>query len=63
MSTDEDRQRLAEQLASSPVRELVDVLRRALPQFTQEAYGMRTVLRSPRTPSARTARTAEAPAP
>ncbi|WP_435207015.1 hypothetical protein [Micromonospora sp. bgisy143] len=44
MSTDEDRQRLAEQLASLPVRELVDVLRRALPQFTQEAYGMRTVL-------------------
>ncbi|MEU7843996.1 hypothetical protein AB0B39_23890 [Micromonospora sp. NPDC049114] len=44
MSTDEDRERLAGQLAALPVRELVDVLRRALPGFTQEAYGMRTVL-------------------
>ncbi|MET8265575.1 hypothetical protein ABZU92_16475 [Micromonospora arida] len=44
MSTDEDRERLAGQLVALPVRELVDVLRRALPHFTEEAYGMRTAL-------------------
>ncbi|MGC4846558.1 hypothetical protein ACLQ3F_04930 [Micromonospora sp. DT15] len=44
MSTDEDRERLAGQLMALPVRELVDVLRRALPHFTEEAYGMRTAL-------------------
>ncbi|MEU5670176.1 hypothetical protein ABZ749_07335 [Micromonospora sp. NPDC047753] len=44
MSTDEDRERLAGQLMALPVHELVDVLRRALPHFTEEAYGMRTAL-------------------
>ncbi|RAO38916.1 hypothetical protein ONO23_00602 [Micromonospora noduli] len=44
MATDEDRERLAGQLVALPVRELVDVLRRALPHFTEEAYGMRTAL-------------------
>ncbi|MGW5560099.1 hypothetical protein ACWER9_23100 [Micromonospora sp. NPDC003944] len=44
MSTDEDRKRLAEHLTALPVRELVDVLRRALPHFTEESYGTRTAL-------------------
>jgi hypothetical protein len=44
MSTDEDRERLAGHLMALPVRELVDVLRRALPHFTEEAFGTRTAL-------------------
>ncbi|MEU7995226.1 hypothetical protein AB0B83_07785 [Micromonospora sp. NPDC049060] len=44
MSTDEDRERLAEQLMALPVRELVDVLRRVLPHFTEDQYGVRTTL-------------------
>jgi hypothetical protein len=44
VSTDEDRDRLAEQLRGLPVRELVDVLRRVLPGYAEESYGMRTNL-------------------
>lgn len=44
MSTDGDRDRLAEQLRGLPVRELVDVLRRVLPGRTEETSGLRTVL-------------------
>lgn len=44
MSTDEDRDRLAEKLCGLPVRELVDVLRRVLPGYAEESYGMRTHL-------------------
>ncbi|MEH1164644.1 hypothetical protein V6V47_04565 [Micromonospora sp. CPCC 205539] len=42
MSTDEERDRLAEQLAALPVHELVDVMRRVLPTYTEDRYGMRT---------------------
>ncbi|MFI7261187.1 hypothetical protein ACIBP4_02610 [Micromonospora maritima] len=44
MPTDEDRDHLADQLAALPVRELVDVLRRVLPRYTESSYGIRTVL-------------------
>ncbi|MCW3844826.1 zinc ribbon domain-containing protein [Micromonospora yasonensis] len=44
MTTDEDRDRLAEQLVALPVYELVDVLRRVLPQYTEDHYGSRTEL-------------------
>lgn len=39
VSTDEDRDRLAEQLVRLPVHELVDVMRRVLPHYTKERYG------------------------
>ncbi|MGC4814809.1 hypothetical protein ACLQ29_30125 [Micromonospora sp. DT228] len=39
MTTDEDRDRLAEQLVGLPVYELVDVMRRVLPHYTDERYG------------------------
>jgi hypothetical protein len=44
VSTDEDRDHLAEQLRGLPVRELVDVLRRVLPGYAEERDGMRTTL-------------------
>ncbi|TCC00642.1 hypothetical protein E0H26_02945 [Micromonospora zingiberis] len=44
MTTDEDRESLAERLAALPVPELVDVLRRVLSHHTEEEYGIRTVL-------------------
>ncbi|WP_141908923.1 zinc ribbon domain-containing protein [Micromonospora sp. A202] len=44
MTTDEDRDRLAEQLVALPVYELVDVLRRVLPHHSQDRYGIRTEL-------------------
>ncbi|MFG1966244.1 hypothetical protein [Nonomuraea sp. NPDC049028] len=44
MSTDEDRVRLAQQLAQLPVHELVDVLGRVLPQHAEDRNGLRTML-------------------
>ncbi|MEU8184598.1 hypothetical protein AB0B85_21380 [Micromonospora sp. NPDC049044] len=44
MSTDEDRERLAEQLVALPVHELVDVMRRVLPHYTEDENGLRSVL-------------------
>ncbi|MEW2380246.1 hypothetical protein AB0883_29645 [Micromonospora sp. NPDC047812] len=44
MSTDEDRDRLAEQLVALPVHELVDVMRRVLPHYTEDEDGLRSVL-------------------
>jgi hypothetical protein len=44
MATDEDRDRLAEQLMALPVHELVDVLRRVLPNHVEESNSLRTAL-------------------
>ncbi|MFC4147739.1 hypothetical protein ACFO0M_15895 [Micromonospora mangrovi] len=44
MTTDEGRARLAEQLVALPVHELVDVLRRVLPHYTEDEPGLRTTL-------------------
>lgn len=44
VTTDEDRAHIAEQLVALPVHELVDVLRRVLPQYTEDQYGIRTAL-------------------
>ncbi|WP_139338103.1 hypothetical protein [Micromonospora avicenniae] len=44
MTADEDRDRLAKQLLELPVHELVDVLRRVLPHYTEDEYGLRTTL-------------------
>ncbi|MEV5767157.1 hypothetical protein AB0L34_21710 [Micromonospora sp. NPDC052213] len=46
MLTDEDRERLAGQLVALPVHELVDVLRRVLPSYTEagSGSGLRTTL-------------------
>ncbi|WP_258400977.1 hypothetical protein [Micromonospora saelicesensis] len=40
MSTDEDRERLAKQLVALPVHELVDVMRRVLPHYTEDEGGL-----------------------
>ncbi|MGC4897135.1 hypothetical protein [Micromonospora sp. DT31] len=44
MTTDDDRARLAVQLTALPVRELVDVMRRVLPHYTEDEAGIRSVL-------------------
>lgn len=42
--TEKDRERLAEQLLALPVYELVDVMRRVLPHYTEDEYRIRTTL-------------------
>jgi rubrerythrin len=44
VATDEDRDRLADQLKALPVRELLAVLRRVLPSHVEESDGLRTTL-------------------
>jgi hypothetical protein len=44
VATDEVRDRLAEQLSALPVRELLDVLRRVLPQYVEESDVLRSSL-------------------
>jgi hypothetical protein len=44
MTTDEDRDRIARELAALPVAELVDVLRRVLPARVEESGGLRNTL-------------------
>lgn len=44
VTSDEERERLAEQLAALPVYELVDVMRRVLPRHTEDNHGIRTEL-------------------
>ncbi|GAA4585837.1 hypothetical protein GCM10023194_29740 [Planotetraspora phitsanulokensis] len=44
VASDHERDQLAAQLMTLPVNELVDVLRRVLPQYTEEGNGLRTSL-------------------
>ncbi|WP_433428440.1 hypothetical protein [Nonomuraea sp. CA-141351] len=44
MGKEQNLDHLAEQLVALPVHELVDVLRRVLPHYTEEGNGLRTTL-------------------